>query len=114
MRQSWKELWELNKLSVKWVAKHWKGYTLALIICYGIGYILGTGGFKNCKTYIENKLKKINKRGGVLARALSFCAIFARTIMREELAQMVEHWIVISRGQGFESLTILFYFFFSG
>ena len=58
MRQSWKELWELNKLSVKWVAKHWKGYTLALIICYGIGYILGTGGFKNCKTYIENKLKK--------------------------------------------------------
>ena len=40
MRQSWKELWELNKLSVKWVAKHWKGYTLALIICYGIGYIL--------------------------------------------------------------------------
>lgn len=58
MRQSWKELWELNKLSVKWVAKHWKGYTLALILCYGIGYILGTGGFKNCKTYIENKLKK--------------------------------------------------------
>ena len=49
---------------------------------------------------------------GVLTRALSFCAIFARTIMREELAQMVEHWIVISRGQGFESLTILFYFFF--
>lgn len=50
---------------------------------------------------------------GVLARALSFYpAKFARTIMREELAQMVEHWIVISRGQGFESLTILFYFFF--
>lgn len=49
---------------------------------------------------------------GVLARALSFYpAKFARTIMREELAQMVEHWIVISRGQGFESLTILFYFF---
>lgn len=58
MIQSWKELWELNKLSVKWVAKHWKGYTLVLVICYGIGYILGTGGFKNCKTYIENKLKK--------------------------------------------------------
>ena len=55
MRQSWKELWELNKLSVKWVAKHWKGYTLALIICYGIGYILGTGGFKNCKTYIDKR-----------------------------------------------------------
>lgn len=62
MRQSWKELWELNKLSVKWVAKHWKGYTLALIICYGIGYILGTGGFKNCKTYIENKLKNQQTR----------------------------------------------------
>lgn len=30
----------------------------------------------------------------------------------KELAQMVEHWIVISKGQGFESLTILFYFFF--
>ena len=34
MRQSWKELWELNKLSVKWVAKHWKGYTLALMLWY--------------------------------------------------------------------------------
>lgn len=83
MIQSWKELWELNKLSVKWVAKHWKGYTLALIISYGIGYILGTGGFKNCKTYIENKLKKINKRGGVLTRALSFCAKITFLFMKE-------------------------------
>lgn len=37
--ESWKELWDLNKMSCGWVRKHWKGYSVVVAAsCLGTFY----------------------------------------------------------------------------
>ena len=56
-KEAWKELWVLNKESFKWIRKHWKGYSVALVVAFFLPTIV-------CETidYIsERKSKKIIK-----------------------------------------------------
>lgn len=56
-KEAWKELWAIQKESFKWIRKHWKGYSVVLVIAFFLPTIV-------CETidYIsERKAKKIIK-----------------------------------------------------
>lgn len=56
-KEAWKELWAIQKESFKWIRKHWKGYSVALVVAFFLPTIV-------CETidYIsERKAKKIIK-----------------------------------------------------
>lgn len=56
-KESWKELWVLQKEFFKWIRRHWKGYSVALVVAFFLPTIV-------CETidYIsERKAKKIIK-----------------------------------------------------
>lgn len=56
-KEAWKELWGLQKESFKWIRRHWKGYSVALVAAFFLPTIV-------CETidYIsERKAKKIIK-----------------------------------------------------
>lgn len=56
-RESWKELWVLNKESFKWLRRHWKGYSVVLVA----GFFLPTIVCKTIDYISERKAKKIIK-----------------------------------------------------
>lgn len=61
-KESWKELWALQKEFFKWIRRHWKGYSVALVVAFFLPMIV-------CETidYIsERKAKKIIKVNGDL------------------------------------------------
>ena len=39
-RESWKELWAIQKESFKWIRKHWKGYSVVLVIAFFLPWIV--------------------------------------------------------------------------
>lgn len=39
-KEAWKELWVLNKESFKWIRKHWKGYSVVLVIVFFLPWIV--------------------------------------------------------------------------
>lgn len=56
-KEAWKELWGLQKEFFKWIRRHWKGYSVALVVAFFLPTIV-------CETidYIsERKAKKIIK-----------------------------------------------------
>lgn len=56
-KESWKELWGLQKEYFKWIRRHWKGYSVALVVAFFLPMIV-------CETidYIsERKYRKIIK-----------------------------------------------------
>lgn len=57
MKQAWKEYAEICELSGKWMIKHWKGYTLTLIIYCVLVYGFLTG-FDSIKEWFKSKFRK--------------------------------------------------------
>lgn len=59
-RESWKELWALNKESFKWLRKHWKGYSVALVVVFFLPWIVTkTVNYISDREY--RKIIKVNK-----------------------------------------------------
>lgn len=56
-RESWEELWVMQKESFKWLRKHWKGYSVALVIAY-----FTPMGIYKLVTYINEKRDRKNKK----------------------------------------------------
>lgn len=56
-RESWEELWVMQKESFKWLRKHWKGYSAALVIAYFTPMAI-----YKLVTYINEKRDRKNKK----------------------------------------------------
>ena len=39
-KEAWKELWVLQKESFKWIRRHWKGYSVVLVIAFFLPWIV--------------------------------------------------------------------------
>ena len=39
-KEAWKELWVLNKEPFKWIRRHWKGYSVALVVAFFLPWIV--------------------------------------------------------------------------
>ena len=54
-KEVWKELWVLNKESFKWIRKHWKGYSVVLVIAFFLPWIvMGTVDYISERRYRKN------------------------------------------------------------
>lgn len=54
-KEAWKELWVLNKESFKWIRKHWKGYSVVLVIVFFLPWIvMGTVDYISERRYRKN------------------------------------------------------------
>lgn len=53
-KETWKELWVLNKESFKWIRKHWKGYSVVLVIAFFLPWI----GMKTVDYISERRYRK--------------------------------------------------------
>ncbi len=62
MKDAWKEYKEMVWMpSWKWVTKHWKGYSVFLIICGAAPYVWLY--WDRIKTYIKGKFMESGERG---------------------------------------------------
>ena len=53
-KEAWKESWVLNKESFKWIRKHWKGYSVVLVIVFFLPWI----GMKTVDYISERRYRK--------------------------------------------------------
>lgn len=59
-KESWKELWALQKESFKWIRRHWKGYSVLLVITFFLPTIVvKTVDYISDRKY--RKIIKVNK-----------------------------------------------------
>lgn len=59
-REAWKELWAIQNESFKWIRKHWKGYSVVLIIAFFLPWIvMKTVDYISDRRYRKNI--KVNK-----------------------------------------------------
>lgn len=59
-RESWKELLAMQKEYFKWIRKHWKGYSVALVIAFFLPWIvMKTVDYISDRRY--RKIIKVNK-----------------------------------------------------
>lgn len=54
----WKDLWELQKGSNKFLKKHWKGYMVFVIGCTVLGYVIPFGVMKIQEKNEERKTEE--------------------------------------------------------
>ena len=59
-KEAWKELWGLQKEFFKWIRRHWKGYSVALVVAFFLPWIvMGTVDYISERRYRKNI--KVNK-----------------------------------------------------
>ena len=56
-RESWKELWTLQKESFKWIRRHWKRYSVMCVVAFFLPWIVT----KIIDYISERKYRKIIK-----------------------------------------------------
>lgn len=56
-KESWKELWILQKESFKWIRRHWKGYSVMYVVAFFLPWIVT----KIIDYISERKYRKIIK-----------------------------------------------------